>query len=303
MKRCILLFVFFLITVSNAFAQELQCKVSINLTTLSQEERKAWETFKQDVEAYLNAYSWTTNFTGERIQATVNFNIIGAGDAGYAAQVFVQSTRPLFKGGDQTTIMARFFDDKVSFGYSRGQILQHGINFRDLESVLDYYAYIIIGLDFDSYESNSGSPAFQQAHQEALVAKASNGSGWGELITSSGAFSRYGYIEDVTSANTRPLREIAWRYNYKVLDNVSTKEDDAKNELGKIIDTLISMKRESSLIDRSVYYKTFFESKYTEFADFAKWFKDNKDLYFQKLEYLDPAHQNYYEDAKQKLGD
>ncbi len=200
--------------------------------------------------------------------------------------------------------MARFLDDKISFGYTRGQVLQHALNYRDLESILDYYAYIIIGLDFDSYESNSGSAAFQQAQQIALVANAvPNATGWDRLITSSGAFSRFGYIEDVMNAGTRPLRDIAWMYNYKVLDNISTKEDDARTELGKVIDTLVTLKRSSSVIDRSVYYKTFFESKYTEFADFAKWFKDNKDLYFQKLEYLDPAHQNYYEEAKGKLGD
>ena len=91
-------------------------------------------------------------------------------------------------------------------------------------------------------------------------------------------------------------------YHYKVLDNISTKPNEARQNLGAVIDTLVSLKRSSSMIDRSVYYKTFFEAKYTEFADFAKWFKDNKDLYFQKLEYLDPSHQTYYEDAKAKLG-
>ena len=105
------------------------------------------------------------------------------------------------------------------------------------------------------------------------------------------------------NAGTRSIRNIAWMYHYKVLDNVASKESEARINLGTVIDTLISMKRSGSMIDRSVYYKTFFEAKYTEFADFGKWFKDNKALYFQKLEYLDPAHQNYYEDAKKKLDD
>ncbi|MFI5263975.1 MAG: DUF4835 family protein, partial [Candidatus Kapaibacterium sp.] len=257
-----------------------------------------WDTFKQDVEAYLNAFSWTTNFTGDKIQASINFNILSTG-----AQVFVQSKRPLYKSSE-STVMARFLDDKVAFGYTRGQVLNHGMNYRDLESILDYYAYIIIGLDYDSYENGTGSPAFQQAQQITLAANAvPDAVGWARLITSAGAFSRFGYIEDMMDAGTKSIRDIAWMYHYKVLDNISTKEDEARTNLGIIIDTLITMKRSSSIIDRSVYYKTFFESKYTEFADFAKWFKDNKDLYFQKLEYLDPAHQNYYEEAKGKLGD
>ena len=297
MKRYLLILIFILLG-RNVFAQELACKVSVNLQNLSDEERKNWDTFKQDVEAYLNAYSWTTNFQGEKIQATINFNILSSG-----AQIFVQSKRPMYKNSE-STIMARFFDDKVSFGYSRGQVLQHGMNYRDLESILDYYAYIIIGLDFDSYESNSGSASFQQAQQITLIANAGkNGVGWDRIITSSGAFSRFGYIEDVMNANSRGIRDVSWAFHYKVLDNLTIKPDEARNEFAHVVDTLISMKRSSSVIDRSVYYKTFFESKYTEFADFGKLFKESKDLYFQKLEYLDPAHQNYYEQAKGKLED
>lgn len=298
MKRyfVILTLIFF---ASSASAQELACVVSANLQNLSVEQRKEWDNFKQDVEAYLNSYSWTTNFTGDKIQATINFNILASG----GAQVFVQSKRPLYKS-DGTTVMARFLDDKVAFGYTRGQILNHGMNYRELESVLDYYANIIIGLDFDSYEAGSGSASFQQAQQVALVANAAqNATGWDRLITSSGAFSRFGYIEDVMNAGTRPIRNIAWMYHYKVLDNIDEKESEARIQLGKVIDTLVYMKRNGSMIDRSVYYKTFFESKYTEFADFGKWFKENKSLYYQKLQYLDPAHQNFYEEAKAKLDD
>ena len=264
MKRYLLILVLIAFC-SRASAQELHCMVNVNLQNLSDEDRKNWDTFKQDVEAYLNAYSWTTNFTGDKIQATINFNILTTG-----AQVFVQSKRPMYKSAE-STVMARFLDDKITFGYTRGQVLQHGMNYRDLESILDYYAYVIIGLDFDSYESNSGSAAFQQAQQIALVANAvPNATGWARLITSSGAFSRFGYIEDLMDAGTRSIRDIAWMYHYKVLDNISTKEDEARAQIGKVIDTLVTLKRSSSIIDRSVYYKTFFESKYTEFADFGK---------------------------------
>src|SRR5438552_6891465 len=127
MKRYLLIFALILFAKAS-FAQELNCKVNVNIQNLSDEERKNWDTFKQDAEAYLNAYSWTTNFTGDKIQATINFNILSTG-----AQVFIQSKRPLYKSGE-STVMARFLDDKISFGYTRGQVLQHGLNYRDLES-------------------------------------------------------------------------------------------------------------------------------------------------------------------------
>ena len=100
-------------------AQELACKVTVNIQTLSEEERQIWQTFRADVEAYLNTYSWTTNFSGERIQCSVVFNITGSNGSDYTAQVFIQSNRPLNQSKELTT-MARFLDDKVTFGYSRG---------------------------------------------------------------------------------------------------------------------------------------------------------------------------------------
>src|SRR5947209_9575595 len=112
MKRFTLL-VLLLISGKALFAQELQATVNVNLTNLSAEDRKNWETFKTDVEAYLNAYSWTTNYQGEKIQATFNFNILPSG-----VELFVSSRRPIYKSSE-STVMARFLDANLSFGYSR----------------------------------------------------------------------------------------------------------------------------------------------------------------------------------------
>src|SRR5438477_11693566 len=111
MKRCLLILLFFAFC-GRVSAQELQCLVNLNLQNLSTDDRKNWETFKQDVEAYLNAFSWTTNFQGDKIHATFNFNILPTG-----VQLFVQSKRPLYKSTEET-VMARFLDGNVSFGYT-----------------------------------------------------------------------------------------------------------------------------------------------------------------------------------------
>lgn len=295
-NRIILVVVLALVGRASIRAQELNCTVSVNVVTLSTEERRTWETFKQDVESYMNSYSWTTNFEGEKILCAINFNITNSG----TTQVFVQSSRPLYKSGERTT-MARFYDDKVEFSYYRGMTLQHGTQYRPLETLLDYYAYIILGLDFDSYEPLAGQQMFQMAYQNALVGNASNGTGWGRLVTASGAFSRYGYAEDASGAGARVLRDLAYRYHYDVLDQLATDEQKARTAFAGFIDTLITIKKNGSMIDRSVYFKTFLEAKYAEFAEFGRWFKGNLDLYFQKLRYLDPLHQTFYEEARKKF--
>ncbi len=288
------------VTTESAIAQELECKVTVNIQTLSEEERLVWQTFKQDVEAYLNTFSWTTNFSGEKIQCSMTFNITGANGSAYNAQLFVQSTRKL-ANSDQTTTIARFLDDKASFEYSRGRPLQHGVNYRELETLLDYYANVIIGLYLDSYEPQLGTASFQNAQQAALTANASQGSGWDRLITSSGAFSKFGYVEDVLNAMTRTTRYIWWKYHTQVLDQIATNEDQARATYALLVDSLITIKRASSELDRSVYYKTILDAKYPEMAELGRWFKDNADLYFRKLKYLDIAHSTFYEDARSKL--
>ncbi len=294
--RFVVAVIVLVLTMRAVRAQELNCTVTVNVQTLSDDERQKWATFQQDVQAYLNTYSWTTNFSGEKIQCSMAFNLTG----GSSVQLFVQSNRPI---GDtkQLTAVTRFLDANVSFNYTRGMALQHGVNYRELESILDYYAYIIIGLDFDSYDQETGTAALQQAQQVALVANAGQGTGWDRLITSSGAFSRIGYVEDILSANNRVLRDLWWKYHTGVLDVLATNEEKAQETLAGIIDTLVSMKRQSSDLSRSVFFRAIFDCKYPEFADFARLFKDNAELYFRKLKYLDPSHSTFYDEALAKM--
>ena len=281
-------------------AQELDAQINLNLSVLTDQDRQAFQPFVHDLQGYINNYQWTTDFSGERVRCSFQFNILSANGTNYTAQLFVTSTRPLYKS-DQVTTMARFFDANIDFSYYRGQEFQHGNNYRSLESVIDYYIYIILALDYDSYKQEAGTPYFQQAQQVAIIANSAQGTGWERDITSIGTYSRLAYIEDAMNANNRAFRDLIFNYHYYGLDLLSTKPDDARSAIGTTIDSLVSLKRESSAASRSVYLRAFFESKYPELVDLARLFPDNITVYFDKLGYLDPVHQNYYEEAKAKL--
>jgi hypothetical protein len=298
--RKLLFALLLLVFVRNASAQELDATVELNISALPEEQRMVWANFKADLQAYLNSNQWTTNFSGERIKCNFQINIVGANGDVYNAQLFVSSTRPLYESSELTT-MARFFDDKVEFPYVRGQEFQHGMNQRPLESVIDYYVYIILGLDFDSYKRQDGTPYFQQAHQIAVIGQSAQARGWEKAFSSSGQFSRLGYVEDILNANNRSYRDLIWQYNYKVLDQQRDNPDDARLNLATVIDSMIALKRTSSFFARSPFIRTFFEAKYPELADLARFYPDNLNAYFQKLDYLDPLHQNYYEEAKRRV--
>lgn len=300
MVRKLLLTLVFLLLARSASAQELDAKVELNITALPEEQRIVWENFKADLESYLNSNRWTANFSGERIKCTFQINIVGANGDVYNAQMFVTSTRPLYESSELTT-MARFFDDKIEFPYVRGQEFQHGMNQRALESAIDFYVYVIIGLDYDSYKRQEGTQFFQQAHQLAVIGSSAQARGWEKNFSSTGQFSRLAYIEDVLNANNRAYRDLMWQYNYKVLDQQNSNPDDARANLAVVIDSMITLKRSSSFFARSPFIRTFFEAKYPELSDLARYYPDNLNAYFQKLVYLDPLHQNYYEEAKQRV--
>lgn len=300
MLRTLLLTLIFFVFAGKTSAQELDATVELNISALPEEQRIVWENFKADLEAYLNSNQWTTNFSGERIKCSFQINIVGANGDIYNAQMFVSSTRPLYESSELTT-MARFFDDKVEFPYVRGQEFQHGMNHRALESVIDYYVYIILGLDYDSYKRQEGTQYFQQAHQIAVIGQSAQARGWEKTFSSSGQFSRLAYVEDILNANNRAYRDLMWQYNYKVLDQQRDNPDDARLNLAVVIDSLIALKRVSSFFSRSPFIRTFFEAKYPELSDLARFYPDNLNAYFQKLDYLDPLHQNYYEEAKRRV--
>jgi hypothetical protein len=281
-------------------AQELDASVDLNLSGLTDQDRLNFEIFKHDLENYINNNQWTTDFSGPRIRCSFQFNITGANGSDYTAQLFVTSNRPLYKSTEVTT-MARFFDDGVQFAYFRGMEFQHGNGYRPLESLIDFYVNIILGLDYDSYKMMSGTIYFQQAQQLAVIASAAQGSGWARKLTSVGTYSRQAYIEDALNANTRFLREQFFDYHYNGLDLLTPKPADARLNIAQAIDSLVTLKRENSSVGRSVFFRSFFEAKYPELTDLARLFPDNLAVYFQKLGYLDPVHQNYYEEARQRL--
>ena len=286
---------------SSLRAQELDAQVSVNLSALTDIERQNFDTFKHDLEGYLNNYQWTTNFSGDRIRCSFQFNVVSANGGEYVTQLFVTSSRPLYKN-DQVTTMARFFDATTNFSYFHGQELQHGNNYRPLESILDFYVNLILALDFDSYKQQAGTPYFQQAQTIAIVANSAQGTGWQRDITSVGTYSRFGYVEDAMNANNRAFRDMGFQYHYYGLDQLSMKPEQARIEIAGAIDSLVSLKRMSSAASRSVYLRSFFEAKYQELSDLSRLFPDNIASYFLKLGFLDPVHANYYEEAKTKAG-
>ncbi|MBI5463604.1 MAG: DUF4835 family protein, partial [Ignavibacteriales bacterium] len=211
MKRTMFLFVCLLWSASNAlWAQELNCTVTVNMENIPSTNRDLLKDFKRDVEQYINNTRYTTEeLGGEKIDCTLNiFFQSVTGDNRYRVEAFIGSQRPIYSGNDKTdkvTPVVRIKDDKWEFAYIPGQrMLYDDFNFDPLTDFLDYYAFLIIGLDLETYVPMSGAKYFQKA---LTICNQAGSSAFGkDWQWSSASYNRYVLADELNSTKFEPAR-------------------------------------------------------------------------------------------------
>ena len=164
-------------------ATELNCEVEVNSEKVTNGSKDIFNELKQAVTDYMNTTKWTnaTFGTNEKIYCKLMFTISSWDDATglMKGDLQIQSTRPVFNSSYTTTLI-NFKDTKVDFIYNTGQQLVYSeLNMEDnLTAILNFWAYMIIALDFDSFELNGGTPYYERAAEVVRLAQSSGESGW-----------------------------------------------------------------------------------------------------------------------------
>lgn len=284
-----------LLFLSPGTAQELECTVTINTELLTSEARENLNDFVAQVQNYINSYRWTDeDLGGEKIAFTINISFQGSPQPNrYTAQAYIGSQRKIF-GLDKNTALLRVIDEKWEFMYQPNQQILHDESLFDpLASFLDYYCYLVVGLDFESYEPRAGLPYLEQAMNVVNIA-ASGGKGW--EIGSPTAYSRGTFIDELLSPKYEEVRMAIYRYHYFGLDRLYYNEEKAKktilSALQRIGNVVVQTNQPSQLI------KIFFDAKYLEIAETFRGWPDSD--VWDTLIQIDPAHRQTYEDARSR---
>ncbi|MFA6467452.1 MAG: DUF4835 family protein [Bacteroidota bacterium] len=291
MLRLLMIF----ITVPLLGYAQVECDVSVNFDQVSAAKEKLVH-FERDVENYINSQKWSTDdLGGEKIKCTINIFFTSASDGNsYKAQAFIGSSRPIYVGKDRSsknTPMLRIFDDKWDFVYVDGQpLFRNEAIYDPLTDFLDFYVYLILGFDYDSYDKLSGTEYFRKAFNLCNQAP-SNASGWDRGTGSN--YSKYNLLEEILNPNNQPFREGWYSYHFKGLDLKATKPGKAYENMLFLINNIVTLKQSSN--PRAILFKNFFDTKYGELAEVFKGYGD-KSVY-QLLIQVDQAHQTAYEDA------
>jgi hypothetical protein len=203
----------------------------------------------------------------------------------------VVSQRPVYNS-DRLSPVLTVNDNTWSFNYERGQSLYTQSTFDPITSFLDYYANIIIGLDWDTYEVSGGTPFFSKAFDIVNLGNRSGfAAGWQQA--SSTTFSRWSLVEDLLNDRYRLFREAFYNYHYNGLDIFNEDRSLALDNIAGLINTLEQIRGNIDL--NSVLLKSFFDAKYGEIADYLKFYKDKN--IFQTLKRIDPRHASKYDEV------
>jgi hypothetical protein len=298
---------FFILTVNltgnlSLFSQELEPTVDVDVSTLNIDVRDRVTNFKQDVENYLSK----TKFTDEqiindvkgkpyKIKCTFQFFFkASTGFDSYQAQVVVTGQRNIYKT-QNFSLMFRVKDETWSFNYTRGQTFYHDdLKYNNLTSFLDYYAYMIIGSDDDSWEQTLGTQRFQKAQNVVNLAIASSdGSGWVDNSLLKQA--RNVYPAELLNSKYESFRKAIWIYHFAGIDSLQFNKKQALERVAQAIEMIGKVKKNEV---RSFVIKAFFEAKYLEISTTLVDYYDK--TIFRKLMDIDPDHASTYEEYGRK---
>ncbi|MBI3189395.1 MAG: DUF4835 family protein [Ignavibacteriales bacterium] len=294
MKKISILIAFFLLTILPLAAQEIDCDVKINVEQLTAEGRENLDDFVQQVRQYINGHKWTTvDFGNLKIKCSMEISFLGVNESKrYTAQAFIGSQRPIHKS-NRNTATVRILDDKWEFEYVRSQSMIHDeFRFDPLLSFIDYYIYVILGYDFDSYKYDDGKPYFEKAVDLVNKARGGVGAGKGWESTSQNIYSRGQFIDEILNPNYRDIRKAFYTYHYNGLDLLESKHQKAQSNILSALESIGKLREKIN--QQTLLMRLFFDTKYQEIAETFMDYPDRS--VYEKFAKIDQSHQKTYEE-------
>jgi len=278
-----------------SLAQELNSIVTINEgPKIQTTDRSIFRDMKNALQQFLNTRKWTNDAfqPHEKINCSLLININENPSIGiFSASVQVQSARPVYNSS-YTSLLLNFADRDWEFEYIESQPLEYSDNnyISNLTSMLAFYAYLIIGMDYDSFTELGGTTYFQKALTVVNNAQSSNRPGWQALGSNR---NRYWLVENLINPQMADVRRSLYSYHRLGLDTFE-KTPDQSREI--ILKGLQDVKKARDINPNAILVVSFFDAKSKELANI---FSDGA-LPIRREAYdiiisIDPSNRSSYE--------
>lgn len=244
--------------------QELNCSVEINSSKIEGTDKSPFEELQEAITEYVNTRKWTnTQFAvNEKIECRLFFTISKYEDEKFTGDLQVQLSRPVYNS-TYTTPLLNFKDTKIEFTHRRGESLDYNDSMweNNLTGIINYYVYLFLALDFDSFSPLGGQPYFDKVATIVQMAQSSGETGWRAFEDTK---NRSAVLSSYTDAATSGIRDLMYTYHRKGLDEMVTSPDKGR---AAITESLQQIKKIHASSPMSVALSIFKDTKLDELVN------------------------------------
>ena len=259
-------------------SQELSAQVIVNSDLVNQTNQQIFKTLERSLNEFINTQVWTDQalLNQEKISCSFVLNLSAYNNDQFEATLQVQSERPVFQTNYDTPVL-NFLDKDIIFSYQEFQPLFYNESSfeSNLISLVSFYAFIIIGLDADTFIQNGGNKYFEMARQVVNLAQTTSRKGW---KPGDGLRNRFWLIDSLRSNTFKEYRQTLYDYHRLGLDQMTRDPVIGKTALILAIQGLepLFQRRPNAFL-----IQLFFDAKVEEIVNL---FKEGPKIDFKKTE-------------------
>jgi hypothetical protein len=287
MVSCILL-------CNNLYAQEMSCNITILTPQIQATDKSIYDNLQVDLRDFINTKRWTEHdyLNQERIECSMVITISERPSVDeFVANIQIQSRRPVYNSS-YSSPMLNHQDNDFTFRYVQGQTLEFDESnvSSNLTSVISYYVYLIIGLDYDSFSPEGGTPYFTKAQNIVNNAQRLPDRGWKAFESSR---NRYWLVENLLQVSFKPLRGFSYTYHRQGFDTFYENVTDGR---ALITNKFADLKKVYQDKPNSFLMQVFFTTKADEIINlYSQATPDEKNRALAVLTQVDPANTLRYQ--------
>ena len=289
------------IVVLHSAAQELNAKVNINHAQIQGTEASVFDELKDKLQEFINAQHWTSLqfLDQERIACSFNITVkeYKREEGTWGCSCMIQANRPVYNSAYTTTIY-QYQDNEFTFTYNQFDNLQYNPDMIDnqLTALIAYYAYLIIGINLDTFSPKGGEEVLQTCMNLTNNAQNLDYPGWKAFESTKNRFS---FINDYLEGSLEPVRQLQYDYYRKGLDEMANNVERGRTEISTSIETNLKAAHENKPL--SMVPQIWTEYKRDEIANIykGKGTSKEKESVYDVLFKINPSLGNTWDKIKQ----
>lgn len=291
----------FHLSVLSSTAQELQARININHSQIQGTDISVFDNLRQTLEQFVNERQWTDlQFqNNERIQCTFNITVTKyvREENRFECSALIQANRPVYNTSYSTTLYNNK-DDNFHFVYAQFDQLNYTDEVVDnqLTALFAYYAYLIIGLDLDSFSPMGGTDILQRCMYLVNNAQDLGFPGWKSFEDSK---NRFAIINDYLDESMKPMRQLQYDYYRKGLDEMANNVERGRTEISDAMDKYLKVAHENKPL--SLLPQIWTDYKKDELVNIykGKGTQKEKERIYDLLMSINASQNNAWENIKQ----